>query len=438
VTLTSSNPLVVVSPPSVTIPRGETGASFALQVGNGTGRTILSTGNGRDMSVPVVLPGQTPKLDVMIGGPSYSESYTYGEDFTIPANVLARSADDLLPTGRMQLLDASDQLLAEMTLGADGKASFPRSGLAPGVYRYQARYLGDPNFNPLTVDYPEFRIDGWSTYTTVVMPRVICGNSIEARVTVVTTSTTLPPTGQVELRVGNFVVLVDLTPTDEPGKSTAAAQLPAPTDTYVYATYVPTGTFDSSSGYAFPPAVGGCNPIGLTATATAVNRVSLSWSPTGAASYEIHRADGATGFSFLGYATTNSYLDTQAQADRVYIYRVRPSGGALSEPDIAMTFFFADDPLVANVTVVKAQHLAQLGTAVNFARATARLAAFTPAVAPAKNGVIRASHIQELRTVIAEARRFLGMLPPSWTDPALTVGTRIKAVHIQELRNALK
>ena len=39
---------------------------------------------------------------------------------------------------------------------------------------------------------------------------------------------------------------------------------------------------------------------------------------------------------------------------------------------------------------------------------------------------------------IDEARRFLGVVPVSYTDPALAAGMTIKAAHVQELRNALK
>ncbi|HEX6640123.1 MAG TPA: hypothetical protein VF215_03380, partial [Thermoanaerobaculia bacterium] len=166
---------------------------------------------------------------------------------------------------------------------------------------------------------------------------------------------------------------------------------------------------------------------------------SLTWNNTGAASYEIHRSDSYYGFNLIGYATTNSYLDTSAQPNQTYIYRVRPYNGALSEPEIATTYFFGNDPIVPNVTNIKALHLTQLRTVTNYARTTARLPQSTSiATAPAAGVAILPAHIMELRAAINEARSYLGLLPVTFTNPTITTGMQIKAVHIQELRNALK
>jgi ELWxxDGT repeat protein len=438
VTLASTNP-IVVAPAPATIPAGQLGAMFMLQVGNGIGTTRLSTSSQTAMFIPIVAPGGTPKLDTVIEGPSGYGTYHYGDTLTLPVHVLASTADGTLPTGTVQLLDESDSVLASTTLDATASATFTRSGLLPGDYAYHVRYAGDSKFNELTVTYPAYHINGWGTYTSVVTPRVLCGNVLDVTVTVSTPYTTLPPTGQVKITLGNQIVTLNLVPGVDPGTATAATQLSLTQSYYsVGATYIPTGTFESSNGYDYLPSVGGCGPIGLSATATATNRVSLTWNSTGASSYEIHRSDSSYGFIVVGNATTNSYLDTQVQANHSYIYRVRPVGGLLSEPDIATTFFFTNDPFTA-LTAVKALHFTQLRTAANYARIAARLPA-SPAGAtpPAAPGSIRMAHIIELRAIIDEARRFLGLLPVTYTDPTLTTAMKIKAVHIQELRNALK
>jgi hypothetical protein len=47
-------------------------------------------------------------------------------------------------------------------------------------------------------------------------------------------------------------------------------------------------------------------------------------------------------------------------------------------------------------------------------------------------------HFAELRTVISDVRRSIGM-PVTFTDPVLTARTSIiRAVHIEELRNATR
>ncbi len=95
---------------------------------------------------------------------------------------------------------------------------------------------------------------------------------------------------------------------------------------------------------------------------------------------------------------------------------------------------FTDDPLVAGTTRVKALHITELRTAINTKRTQAGLGAFSWSAAPVSGGPILASHIAELRTALAA----LGVTA-NYTDPTLTPGTtRIKAVHIQELRDSVK
>jgi ELWxxDGT repeat protein len=444
VTLLSTNPVVAPSPATITVPVDQPSGTFSVLVGNTPGKTKLSTSLSSSianaMVVPIVGPGGTAKLDTVFWRPSSYSSYRYGEDVPFPVKVMARAADGSLPTGIVQLLDDAEDVIAQQTLDANAAVTFTRSGLLPGSYVYSARYVGDAKFNPLTVTFPAIHVGGWRTYTSVVVPRVICGNLMEVLVTVSTTDTTQKPTGQVKLSLGGQNYFLDLIPSAQPGQSTATTQLPLPQSySYIDADYEPTGTFEYSSNYNYLPTIGGCTPVSLSATATATNRVSLTWNNTGAASYEIHRSDSYYGFNIIGYATTNSYLDTTAQPNQTYIYRIRPNNGTLSEPEIATTYFFANDPLVPNVTSLKALHFTQLRTVANLARTTARLPQSTSiATAPAAGVAILPAHIMELRAVINEARRYLGLLPVTFTNPTITTGMQIKAVHIQELRNALK
>jgi hypothetical protein len=57
------------------------------------------------------------------------------------------------------------------------------------------------------------------------------------------------------------------------------------------------------------------------------------------------------------------------------------------------------------------------------------------APAPATNATVRSATIQELRTGADQARAALGLSAMAYTDASLTV---IKAVHVQQLRNAVK
>lgn len=104
---------------------------------------------------------------------------------------------------------------------------------------------------------------------------------------------------------------------------------------------------------------------------------------------------------------------------------------------MAAAIVFADDPIAAEM-FMKAQHIAQLRTAVNSARALAGLA---PAVFsdPDLSGMpARAAHIFELRTALQQARSALILPAVSFTDPALADGHFIRALHIAELRAGVR
>jgi len=51
--------------------------------------------------------------------------------------------------------------------------------------------------------------------------------------------------------------------------------------------------------------------------------------------------------------------------------------------------------------------------------------------------IVRAQHIVDIRTALSQVYAALSLTPPTYTDPALSIGTTIKAVHIEELRAAI-
>lgn len=73
--------------------------------------------------------------------------------------------------------------------------------------------------------------------------------------------------------------------------------------------------------------------------------------------------------------------------------------------------FFTDDPLVSGQTVLKAQHILELRSAVNAVRATAGLAQATFTDATLVGVVARTLHIEEPRNALDQARSLLD-LPP--------------------------
>jgi List-Bact-rpt repeat protein len=103
------------------------------------------------------------------------------------------------------------------------------------------------------------------------------------------------------------------------------------------------------------------------------------------------------------------------------------------------TVTFTDNPLVAQATVVKVIHAAELRTTIAMARARNGLAAFTWSdTLTAATTQIKAVHITEMRTAINQIYQALGRTVPTYTDPTLVAGqTTAKAAHVQELRSAV-
>ena len=97
------------------------------------------------------------------------------------------------------------------------------------------------------------------------------------------------------------------------------------------------------------------------------------------------------------------------------------------------------DVSVTNYKTKQAQVITDLRTAINAKRA---LAGLSPAVFTdlTLTGGVKAKglHITEMRTALDAARAILGESTGGYTDPTLDVGlTKIKAIHIQELKNRL-
>jgi hypothetical protein len=76
--------------------------------------------------------------------------------------------------------------------------------------------------------------------------------------------------------------------------------------------------------------------------------------------------------------STTSFTDQNLPGPVAYLYQVRAviSSGCSSQPsntDLATTTSFTDNPLLARITVIKAEHINELRVAVNAVRVTAGL-----------------------------------------------------------------
>ena len=187
-------------------------------------------------------------------------------------------------------------------------------------------------------------------------------------------------------------------------------------------------------------------PQNVIATASSVSTIVVSWlASAGAFSYEVARRDPGGTFNLILSTAGVSANDNTVSANTAYLYMVRAvdslnNRSAYGNVDLATTVPFTDDPLVAQVTIVRASQLSELRTAV---AAVQTLAARPPSTFtdPVLNATvtIKAVHLSELRMALDEARSTLALPPLVYTDPTLTPGTTpVKAAHARELRNGVR
>jgi hypothetical protein len=188
-------------------------------------------------------------------------------------------------------------------------------------------------------------------------------------------------------------------------------------------------------------------PSGVVAQAVSNSQVNISWTAASGtvAGYQVERTQSKGGpYTVLqANVTSTTYSDSNVSSGTTYMYRVRAvddkgSVSAYSNSDLATTISFTDDPIVAKQTIVKAQHLTELREAVNAVRVFAGLTAATWTDASARGLAIKAIHITELRTQLDQALRSIGITSGSYTDPGLATGYEIKKVHFEELRQRAK
>ena len=179
-------------------------------------------------------------------------------------------------------------------------------------------------------------------------------------------------------------------------------------------------------------------PTNLSATAVSTTQVNISWLFSGSADqFNLYR----NGVIIYGGAAT-SFVDTGVSPSNAYWYKVVAIKGGTSSPesnrDIATTVIFADDPIVPTVTLISAQHINQLRTAVNAVRVTSGLApaTFTDTITTGLD--VRAQHITELRVILDDARARLLLPAIVYERPAITIGAEIRARDITDLRGGVK
>lgn len=181
-------------------------------------------------------------------------------------------------------------------------------------------------------------------------------------------------------------------------------------------------------------------PSSFSATATSISQVALSWAAVNdATSYEIWRSTLNGPYILVSSPSGTSENNTGLSSDTTYLYKVRAIRGARASAftpiDAATTTVFTNSNLSG--LLIRAVHINQLRTAVNAMRASTGMApaTFSDATLAAGSAVVRRAHVLELRAALDAARSAIGLPPVAYTDASIVAGgTVIKAMHITQLR----
>jgi len=101
---------------------------------------------------------------------------------------------------------------------------------------------------------------------------------------------------------------------------------------------------------------------------------------------------------------------------------------------------FADEPLAARSTPVKATHINELRSAIDTLRTRQALAAFrwtTPTLSPGSTPA-QAQHLLDLRAALTSASQAAGRGTPGFAEAIVARQTLIKASHLAEIRAAVR
>jgi hypothetical protein len=98
---------------------------------------------------------------------------------------------------------------------------------------------------------------------------------------------------------------------------------------------------------------------------------------------------------------------------------------------------FTDDPLISQVTPIRAVHITELRTRIDALRQQFELSPFAWTDPTLAVVFVKAVHITELRVALNDAYSAAAQSPPSYTDPTLGPGVTMKVAHVAELRAAI-
>lgn len=194
-----------------------------------------------------------------------------------------------------------------------------------------------------------------------------------------------------------------------------------------------TGTVNGAATVTVTPPA----PANVLAIAESPTQVRVLWTMSGTAdSYDVYR-NGVK----MGNTPSLFFVDTTtaATAYRYHVVSVKASTpSAASARDLVTTVMFTNDPVVHADTIIEANHILQLRTAVNAVRALSGLAAFAFTDTNLASAEPRAIHVTQLRSALDQARAILGLPPTIRSGPPVDTGEIIWASDIADIRGGVR
>ncbi len=364
---------------------------------------------------------------------------TYGQNIELTALVLSEGT----PTQFVKFYDAG-VLIGSASVDSKSKAKLTISTLGVGVHALTASYAGDGAFDSSDSNTLTQTVDRATSYVgcspwpnpstfgeSVTYTSSISGASATGTVTYKEGTTTLatnPVSGPIGQKAATFT-----TSSLSPGTHLVTATYSGD------ANYEPStsGTVSLTVRSLFGP------PLGLVATATTTTDVTVSWITVAEADYyELVQTSGPATVVTTPAASPTTIGSLTPGTTYLFKIRAVKSTGTMSDYsalDPATTILFADDPIAANVTQIKAVHITELREGVNAMRVSIGLGPtlFTN-LTLSSGAMIKAVHLNELRAALTAARSAM-LLPTTYSDVPITAfSTVMKAAHVREIRDAMQ
>lgn len=339
------------------------------------------------------------------------------------------------PTGPITLRDG-DTVLGEVA--SDGRLTISTLGI--GSHTITASYAGDANYEPSSASYVQVitkRVPNLSVQTTPAPAALFAGQTV-------TIQASFPGSSGVTGTVSFYVD--DVLRATVPVAQAAASHQTS----FTWGTHVLRAEYSGDASWAGASQTLNLTvyagqwgtPLQINASCSPIGSLTISWSPIEAAtSYTLWRKTSLnsawTVVQSFGAATSATSMGIPANTTWLFAVTAKHYNGSvspMSAPDLATSVRYTDGAITAGMRL-RAHHFSELRTAVASVRTFAGLGAFSYANPIAPRQRVRAADLTEIRTALAQARAAIGVPALSLTDGVLTPrGTRVRAVHLMELR----